>query len=72
MLSVSVEKNTGKNENQKKIRREYEFQTFKRTFTIDEKIVAENIEAKYENGVLTLSMAKKAEVKTVAKQITIP
>lgn len=72
LLNVSIEKKAQEeNKNEKQIRKEYEFQTFKRTFTIDEKIDVENIEAKYENGVLTLGLAKKTEVKPVAKQITI-
>jgi HSP20 family protein len=69
LLSISAEKE--ENNNEKQIRKEYEFQTFKRTFTIDEKIDTEKIEAKYESGVLTLTLAKKAEVKAPAKQITI-
>ena len=72
LLSISAEKKTEEeNNNEKQIRREYEFQKFKRTFTIDEKIDAEKIEAKYESGVLIVTLAKKAEVKAPTKQITI-
>jgi HSP20 family protein len=72
LLSISVEKKVDQEEkNEKQIRREYVFQTFKRTFTIDEKIDVEKIEAKYESGVLTLNLAKKIDIKAPAKQITI-
>ena len=37
----------------------------------DENIVAENIAAKYENGLLALSLPKKEEVKVEAKQISV-
>jgi len=72
LLSISGEKKVDEEDkNEKQIRREYVFQTFKRTFTIDEKIDGEKIEAKYESGVLTLNLAKKIDVKAPAKQITI-
>ena len=72
LLSISVERKVEEeNKNEKQIKKEYEFQPFKRTFTIDEKINAEKIEAKYESGVLILTLAKKTEVKAPAKQITI-
>ena len=72
LLSISAEKKIKQEDkNEKQIRREYEFKSFKRSFTIDEKIDAEKIEAKYESGVLTLNLAKKIDVKAPAKQITI-
>ena len=71
LLTVSAEKKVGEETNEKHIRKEYVFKPFKRTFTIDEKIDTEKIEAKYESGVLTLNLAKKTDVKAPAKQITI-
>jgi HSP20 family protein len=72
LLTISAEV---KRENEAKtethVRREYKFQSFKRSFTLDEKIDIENIDAKYLNGVLTLSLPKKAEVKAAPKQISI-
>jgi HSP20 family molecular chaperone IbpA len=38
---------------------------------LNEKIDTENIGAKYENGVLTLNLRNKEEVKAPTKQITI-
>ena len=55
----------------RQVRREYRFQSFKRSFTVDETIDAETISAKYVNGVLSLNLPKKASVKTSAKQISI-
>ena len=57
--------------NEKQIRSEYSYRPFKRSFTLDEKIDAEKIEAKYVNGVLTLNLPRKAEVKASAKEISI-
>ena len=55
----------------RQIRTEYNFRSFKRSFTLDEKIDASAIEAKYVNGVLTLNLPKKVEVKSPAKEISI-
>jgi HSP20 family protein len=72
ILTVSAEKkNEVKDEKEKQIRREYSYRSFKRSFTLDEKIEAEKIEAKYVNGVLTLNLPKKTEVKASAKEISI-
>ena len=72
MLTISAEKKEEtENKNEKFIRKEYRHQSFSRSFTIDEKIDAENISAKYVNGVLTLNLAKKEEVKPSVKEISI-
>jgi HSP20 family protein len=72
ILTVSAErKNETNNGNEKVIRNEYKFQSFKRSFTIDEKIDASGIVAKYVNGVLTLNLPRKEEVKEPVKQISI-
>ena len=71
-LTISAEKKEEeKKENERQVRREYRFQSFTSSFTIDEMIDAEKIAAKYENGVLTLNLPRKEEVKASAKQITI-
>jgi HSP20 family protein len=71
-LTVSAEKKEEtENKNEKFIRKEYKQQSFSRSFTIDEKIDAENISAQYVNGVLTLNLAKKQEVKPPVKEISI-
>lgn len=72
ILTISAEKkNEVKEENEKQIRREYSYRSFKRSFTLDEKTDVNSIDAKYVNGVLTLNLPKKVEVKTPAQQINI-
>jgi HSP20 family protein len=72
ILTISAEKKTeAATENEKMIRKEFGYKSFKRSFTLDEKIEAGNISARYENGILTLELPKKEEVKNVAKEITI-
>jgi HSP20 family protein len=72
LLTISAEKQAEEeNKNEKDIRKEYKYQSFKRSFTIDEKIDTEKIEAKYENGILRLNLENKEEVKKPTKQITI-
>jgi HSP20 family protein len=72
MLTISAEKKEETEKpNEKQIRKEFKIQSFKRSFTVDENIDAENISAKYVNGVLTLNLPKKVEVKEAAKQIAI-
>jgi len=71
-LTVSAEKKEeAKSETDKVIRKEFSSKSFKRSFTLDEKIDATNISAKYENGILHVGLPKKAEVKAETKDITI-
>ncbi len=72
LLTISYEKKEEmKSEDVKVVRREFNYQSFKRSFTIDDKINAEAIQAKYEDGLLKLLLPKVAEVKAAAKQISI-
>jgi HSP20 family protein len=72
ILTISAEKKAEqKEETSKTIRREFSYKSFKRSFTIDEKIDKDNIQAKYENGVLTLQLPKKMEVAKNNKVISI-
>jgi len=76
LLTISAEKKAEeKDENEKneirQIRREYSYRSFKRTFTIDDKIDATQIGASYINGVLTLNLPKKVEVKAAATTIEV-
>lgn len=71
-LTISFEKSS-ENEKQdyKTHRHEFKASSFKRTFTVDNKIVADKIQAKYEDGILKLLLPKKEEVKITPKEITI-
>lgn len=72
LLTISYEKKTeAENSNYKTHRREFKFADFKRSFMVDEKINADGIQARYENGVLNLLLPKKEEVKVSPKEIAI-
>ena len=73
LLSVSYEEDP-KTENEKEnkqIRKEFTTGSFKRTFTLDEKVNVDAITAKYEEGLLKLFIPKKEETKAIIKEITI-
>ena len=72
LLTISYEKKTEtENKDHKTHRREFKVTSFKRSFTVDDKINTDGIEAKYENGLLRLYLPKKEEVKSSPKQIAI-
>lgn len=72
LLTISNEKKEEKTDTEnKQIRKEFSYRSFKRSFTIDEKIDAEKINARYENGILKLDLPKKEIAKAVAKEINI-
>src|SRR5258705_3026234 len=72
LLTISAEKKDEvKEENEKTIRREYNYRSFKRSFTLDDKIDATKIDASYINGVLTFNLPKMEMVKASATEITI-
>ena len=71
-LTVSAAVNQEeKKEPGKMIRKEYNAKGFKKSFTLPELTDGENISAQYVNGVLTLNLPLKQEVKEQTKQITI-
>jgi HSP20 family protein len=71
-LTVAYEKKeSAQAEGYKTIRREYSYRSFRRSFELDELIDAENIQAKYENGVLKLYLPKKEKATVLPKEITI-
>lgn len=75
LLTIQAEKEVKQEQNGEKqdkwLRTEYSFKSFKRSFTLDEKIDTSNIQAKYENGVLKLNLPKKEESKPSTKLISI-
>jgi HSP20 family protein len=59
-LSISFEHEDATTEKQEKwIRQEFKMESFKRSFTLNEKIDASAIQAVYENGILNVRLPKK-------------
>lgn len=72
LLTISAEqKATEKEENSKTIRQEFTQKGFKRSFTLDDKIDAAGITAKYENGILQMYLPKKANVQAPTTAIPV-
>lgn len=73
MLTISAEKEESKEEKDKKFtRKEFNYSSFSRTFTLPEEILKEKIEAKYEDGVLKIVLPRKEEAKKPpAKHIAV-
>lgn len=72
LLTISFEKKEEKMEEDRKyIRKEFSFQNFKRTFSLDDTIDASKIEAKYDNGILIIELPKKEDKKEFTRQISI-
>ena len=72
ILTVSTEqKEETVVENEKTIRKEFTAKSFKRSFTLNEKIETENIVARYENGILKIDLPKKENAFAGAKDINI-
>ena len=73
MLTISCEKDETKEEKDKKYtRKEYSYSSFSRTFTLPEEVNREKIDARYEDGLLKLSLPRKEEAKKfAAKQIAV-
>lgn len=64
MLTISSEKQNDWQENEKYARREFSYQSFQRTFQLPKDVVDEDkIQAKYENGLLHLTIPKKEHAK---------
>jgi len=73
MLTISSEKEVSNEEKDKKFtRREYSYSSFSRSFTLPEEINKEKIDARYEDGVLKISLPRKEEAKKpAAKNIAV-
>ncbi len=70
VLTISSEKKV-ENEAQKDnyTRREFSYQSFKRSFSLPESVDHANINAKYENGILSITLPKKEEAKPQPKRL---
>jgi len=73
MLTISTETEERKEEKDKRFtRQEYNYSSFSRSFSLPEEINKEKIEAKYEDGVLKVTLPHKEEAKkSTAKHISV-
>lgn len=72
LLTISFEKKEStEDSNYKTLRREFSLKSFKRSFTLSDNINLDGVQAKYENGVLSVFLPKKEELKIQPKQISI-
>lgn len=73
LLTISCEKEESREEKEKRFtRKEYNFSAFSRTFTLPMEINKEKIEARYEDGVLKISLPRIEEAKKLtAKHIAV-
>ncbi len=73
-LTISFEHKEESNQgqdNQRWLRREYRKQSFTRSFNIDETVDIDRAAARYENGVLHLTLPKKEHAQQVSRSISI-
>ena len=73
-LTISSEKQVNEEvkEDERITKQEFSYQSFTRSFTLPELVDEEKISAKYENGILSISIPKKEEAKPKpVKQIKI-
>lgn len=74
LLTIQFEKESGKEENDMKsnwLRREYQVQSFSRSFTLDETLDANNISASYRDGILYLTLPKKEGSQRITRAIEV-
>ena len=73
ILTISAEKEESKEEKEKKYdRKEYNYSSFSRSFTLPEDVIRDKIDANYQDGVLKLSLPKgDKSKKTSGRSITI-
>jgi HSP20 family protein len=73
-LTVSFEhkeENAQQGDNDRWLRREYRKQSFTRTFTIDETVDIDKATARYENGILHLTLPKKPHAVKTSRTINV-
>lgn len=73
VLTISAElKNESEEKSEKLIRREFNFSSFNRSFSLPKMIDLDNIKADYTNGILKVTLPKREEAKVaVNRQIAI-
>lgn len=69
VLTIKAEREEKKEEKEKNYtRREYNYNSFERSFTLPESVKADQVKAKYEDGMLRLTLPKKEEAKAKPKR----
>lgn len=73
LLTIGASSENEKEEENKRYRRkEYNYSSFSRSFTMPQDVNADSIEAHYDNGILTLNLSKKQPaVNTSQKRIDV-
>lgn len=71
LLIVSHDATTMENVDEKYIKQEFKMGSFKRTFSLSETLDAEKIAARFDNGVLFITVPKKTEEQKLHKVISI-
>jgi HSP20 family protein len=72
LLTISYEKKEEtKADDYKTLRREFSYRSFKRSFSLNDDVNAENIRAKYENGILKVFLPKTEPTQNGTRQINI-
>ncbi|WP_143307356.1 Hsp20/alpha crystallin family protein [Chitinophaga vietnamensis] len=71
-ITISAERKTEtKDENDKQVRREFTFKSFKRSFSISENVDGSKTSAKYDNGILKVTLPKKENKQDAPKEIVV-
>jgi HSP20 family protein len=72
MLSISAETKTESTEGDKRYsKKEFNYNSFVRTFTLPDSVDHAKIEAEYTDGILKLNVAKKEEAKIQTREISV-
>ena len=72
VLTISFDKKEAtQNEGEKFLRSEYKFKSFKRSFTMSDEVATANIEAKYSDGILYVTLPKKENITAESQEIKI-
>ncbi len=72
ILTISYEHKENKEDKEEGwLRREYQMQSFSRSFTLDDTVDLAKISASYDNGILHLTLPKKENAQRITKTIEI-
>jgi len=73
VMTISAEQKTEQEEKEegRYTRKEYNYSSFSRSFTIPDSVETDSIDAKYENGELKITLPKKEKALKISKEISI-